>query len=332
MVHRFFRYLLRNQVILALFLLAAGWILIQIRDIILLVFLSYIIMSAIMPLVEYLRKKQFPKTLAVVIPYFGMVLAIVLVIVPLVPFVISQIQSLVSGFPFYLKQAAQTFGVSIDPAQVQVYLASELNSLSKNALIVTTKVFGGIFSILAIFIVSFYLLLNFNEFKRLFSKFFSHDTQPFVLTTLDAINYKLGAWLRGELLLMFFIGLMSWIVLAILRVPYALPLALLAGILEVVPTLGPTLSAIPAVVVALTVSPTLAVTVILAYIVIQMIENNFLVPKVMEKAVGLNPVVIILGVMIGANLMGIAGALLAIPLISFILVVFRSLEQNKSNN
>lgn len=280
-----------------------------------------------MPVVEYLQKKQFPKTLAVAIPYFGMVLAILLVFVPLVPFVISQIQSLISGFPFYLKQAAHTFGFVIDPAQVQIYLANELNSLSKNALIVTTKVFGGIFSLLAIFIVSFYLLMYYNEFKKLFSRFFSYERRPYILYTLDAINYKLGAWLRGELLLMFFIGLMSWIALTILNVPYALPLALLAGILEVVPTLGPTLSAVPAVIVALTVSPTLAATVILAYVVIQLVENNFLVPKVMEKAVGLNPVVIILGVMVGTSLMGIAGALLAIPLISFILVVVKSFEQ-----
>lgn len=320
---------MKNQVIFGLFIVAAGWILLQIRDIILLVFLSYIIMSSILPLVEYLRKKHFPKTLAVAIPYFGMVLAILLIIVPLVPFVISQIQSLVAGFPFYLKQAAQTFGFSIDPAQIQAYLADELNSLSRNALIVTSKVFGGLFSLLAIFIISFYLLLYYNEFKRLFSRLFSHDTRPSVLATLDAINYKLGAWLRGELILMFFIGLMSWIALTLLNVPYALPLALLAGILEVVPTLGPTLSAVPSVIVALTVSPTLAITVVLAYIVIQLVENNFLVPKVMEKAVGLNPVVIILGVMIGTSLMGIAGALLAIPLISFILVVLKSLEHKE---
>lgn len=282
-----------------------------------------------MPFVEYLRKKRLPKTLAVAIPYFGMMLAILLVIVPLVPFVVSQMQSLVSGFPQYLKQAANIFGFSVDPVQVQAYLANEFNSWSKNALIVTTQVFGGLFSLLAIFIISFYLLLYYDEFKRLFSRLFHYDTRPAVLSTLDAINYKLGAWLRGEIVLMLFIGLMSWIALTLLGVPYrlVLPLALLAGILEVVPTLGPTLSAVPAVVVALTISPTLAVTVILAYIVIQMIENNFLVPKVMEKAVGLNPVVVILGVMIGANLMGIPGALLAIPLISFIIVIFKSIGQ-----
>lgn len=329
MVHRFFGYLLRNQVVFALFVIAVGWLLIQIRDIIFSVFLSYIIVSSIMPLVEYLRKKRFSKTLAVGISYFGILFAILLVVVPLVPFVISQIQSLVSGFPNYLKEAALTFGVRIDTMQVQAYLANELNSLSKNALIVTTKVFGGIFSLLTIFIITFYLLLYYEEFKVVFSRLFHKDKRAWVLATFDAINYKLGAWMRGEIVLMFFIGFMSWIVLTILGVPFALPLALIAGILEVVPTLGPTLSAVPAVIVAFTVSPTLAVTVVIAYIIIQMIENNFLVPKVMEKAVGLNPVVIILGVMIGANLMGVAGALLAIPLISFILVVFKSIGQEE---
>lgn len=328
MIQRFFGYLLRNQVLFALFIIAIGWILVQIRDILITAFLSYIIMSAIRPSVLYLQKKRFPRVLAVIIPFSGMLLAIFLLIIPLVPFVITQIQSLVTGFPHYLKEAAKTLGVAINTAQVQAYLTNELDTLSKNAFTVTTKVFGGIFSLMAIFIVSFYLLFYYGEFKRLFARLFRPDTRSLVLSTLDTINEKLGAWLRGQIVLMFFIGLMSWVALTILGVPYALPLALLSAILEIVPTLGPILSSIPAVIVALTVSPTLAITVILTFIVIQMIENNFLVPKVMQKAVGLNPVVIILGVMIGANLMGIAGALLAIPFISFIVVILKSLEQN----
>jgi predicted PurR-regulated permease PerM len=111
-----------------------------------------------------------------------------------------------------------------------------------------------------------------------------------------------------------------------LGLPYALPLALLAGILEVVPTLGPILSAIPAAAIAFTISPTLGFTIIIFYILLQALENQVLVPKIMEKAVGLNPVVVILGVMIGGNLMGISGALLAIPFISFLIVLFNSLN------
>lgn len=120
---------------------------------------------------------------------------------------------------------------------------------------------------------------------------------------------------------------MTFIALSILGLPFALPLAVLAGLLEAIPTLGPTLAAVPAVIVALTVSPSLAVLVIITYIVIQTLENNVLVPKIMQRAVGLNPVIVILGVMVGANLMGVVGALLSIPFLSFILVLYTSLEK-----
>ncbi len=123
-----------------------------------------------------------------------------------------------------------------------------------------------------------------------------------------------------------FIGTLTWIGLSILQLPYVLPLALLAGILEIIPTLGPILSAIPAAAVAFTISPTLGFAVIIFYILLQMLENQVLVPKIMEKAVGLNPVIVILGVMIGGNLMGISGALLAIPFMSFLIVLFNSLN------
>ncbi|MDO8515232.1 MAG: AI-2E family transporter, partial [bacterium] len=124
----------------------------------------------------------------------------------------------------------------------------------------------------------------------------------------------------------------TWLGLTIIGVPQAFPLAIIAGALEIIPTLGPILSAIPALIVALTISPTLTIFVIIFYIVIQQLENQFVVPKVMQQAVGLNPIIIIIGVMIGGNLMGILGALLVIP---FLLVVqeivanYRLLRANK---
>lgn len=329
MIQRFFNYLIRNQVVFTLFILVVGWILLQIRDILLSVFFSYIITSSIMPFVRFLRRKHVPKLPAVIIPFVIMLCAIVILIVPLIPFVITQIQSLISGFPLYLKEATQTLGFSLDYNQVQAYLANEAKNFGRNAFAVTTQVFGGIFSFMMIFIISFYLLLYYDEVKKIFAQLFRPDHRPYVLATLDKINEKLGAWLRGQILLCLFIGLLSWITLFFLGVPNALPLALLSGVLEVVPTLGPILSAVPAVIVALTISPTLAITVIIAYILIQLIENNLLVPKVMQKAVGLNPIVVILGVLIGANLIGFSGALLAIPLLTFIIVIIKSLGQKQ---
>lgn len=144
---------------------------------------------------------------------------------------------------------------------------------------------------------------------------------------VSLVNEKLGSWLQGQAILSLFIGLITWIALTLLGIPFALPLALLAGMLEVVPTLGPTLAAIPAVIVALTISPTMAVVVAATYILIQMLENQLLVPKIMERAVGLNPVIVIVGVSIGANLLGVVGALLAIPFISFCIVIYKAIAE-----
>lgn len=326
LLHRFLKYLIRNQILFALFLVACGWLIIQLRDIIVSIFLSYIIMAAIMPFVVYLRKKRFPKIISVLIPYLGILALIFLLVLPLVPFVIEQIQSLLKGLPLYLNRSATVFGFSIDAAHVANYLNGQIGALSTNAFDFTTKVFGGLFSVITIFIVSFYLLMYYDSFKTFVAHLFSPEYHDAVLKTLDRVNEKLGAWLRGQVVLSLFIGMMSWIALVILGLPFALPLALLAGILEVVPTLGPTLSAIPAVIVAMTISPTMAITVIIIYILIQAIEGHLLVPKVMQHSVGLNPVVVILAIMVGANLMGIAGALLAIPFVSFVIVLFNSLE------
>lgn len=326
MLHSFLKYLLRNQIILALFLVFFGWFVVQIRDIIVSIFLSYIIMAAVLPAVEFLQKKKFPKVLAVLIPYLSIITAIFLVVIPLVPFVIEQIQSLIIKFPQLLDQTVKNFGITVDQKQIQNFFTSQGSVIGKNALNVTGQVFGGIFSVITIFVVSFYLLMYSDAFKKFMANLFHDGSREYIHNTLDRVNEKLGAWLRGEVILMVFIGLFSWIGLTILGLPYALPLALMAGLLEAVPTLGPIISAIPAVIVALTVSPTMALTVVALYMLIQALENQILVPKVMQKAVGLNPVIVILSIMIGANLMGVAGALLAIPFVSFIIVLISSFE------
>lgn len=287
-------------------------------------------MSSVLPFVRFLRKRRIPKLPAVIIAFLGVVSAILLLILPLIPFVITQIQTLISGFPVYLKEATQTLGFPVDHNQIQEYLTNEAKNFGRNAFSFTTQVFGGIFSFLMMFIISFYLLLYYDEMKKLFASAFKPEHRPFILATIDKTNEKLGSWLRGQVILCFFIGLISWISLILLGIPNALPLALLSGLLEIVPTLGPILSAVPAVIVALTISPTMALSVIIVYILIQLIENNLLVPKVMEKAVGLNPVIVILGVLIGANLIGFAGGLLAIPLITFIIVIIRSFDHKST--
>jgi predicted PurR-regulated permease PerM len=326
MLQKFYDYLLKNQVIFAVVLIFLVWFLFLIRSIILSLFLSYIIMAAVLPITMFLRKIKIPKTLAVLIPYFTIILLLFILIIPLVPFVMEQLKSLILGFPNYLNQVINIFGFKVDPKHIQGYLDSQSNTISSNALQVTTTLFGGLFTLITVFIISLYLLLYNDSFKKNFAKLFHRDQHEKVLRTVSLVNDKLGAWLQGQIILSFVIGIVTWIALMLLGIPYALPLALLAGILEIVPTLGPTLAAIPAVIVAFSISPTMALVIIATYILIQTLEAQLLVPKIMQRAVGLNPVIVILGVTIGANLMGLVGALLSVPFISFIVVIYKSLE------
>ncbi len=129
------------------------------------------------------------------------------------------------------------------------------------------------------------------------------------------VESKLGSWLSGQLTLSFIIGFLSWALLSVLNVPFALPLAVMAGILESIPSLGPTIALVPTVIIALLMTnPITALLVLAGYIVIQQLENTFIVPKVMSNAVGIKPIVVIIAVTIGFALAGPIGALLSVPI------------------
>ena len=140
----------------------------------------------------------------------------------------------------------------------------------------------------------------------------------------------MGMWLRGQLFLSFIVGLLVYIGLLILGVKYALVLALIAAILEIIPFIGPTIAAIPAILVGLTDSWIKALVVVILYFVVQQLENHIIVPKVMQKAVGLNPIVVIIVIMVGAKLGGIVGALIAVPVAAAIGVFVGDIMRDKS--
>jgi len=327
MAYKLLSYIFRHQLLIVLLIVALGWTIVQLRDIITSLFISYIIMASLLPFVRFFKRKGLPQIISVLIPYLTTILILFILIFPLIPFALQQVQSLLANLPNFVDKAGRTLGFSIDANQIQSAVTSVATNLGKNAFAVTTAVFGGVFSILTILIVAFYLLLYHDKLKRTIADFFPRKDRDEIFDVLSQVDDKLGRWFRGQLTLCLVIGVMTFIALTILGLPYALPLAVMAGILEAIPTLGPTLSAVPAVIVALTVSPSLALLVVLTYIIIQTLENNLIVPKIMQHAVGLNPVLIILGVMVGANLMGVIGALLSIPFFSFLIVLYTSLDK-----
>jgi predicted PurR-regulated permease PerM len=320
-------YFLKNQIVAALILVVAGWFIIQIKEILILFFISYILTAALTPYAQILHGYKIPRTISVAIVYLVTLAIVVLLIVPLIPFFSAQVSSLIISFPRYLDGILNALGVEIGAPQLQSLLANQLENIGTNALAITGTILNLFFSLFLVFVVSFYLMLDHGRVKKELSLLFPKDEREKVEDLVEQVDNKLGAWFRGQLVLGIFIGVFTWMALSLISFPFALPLALLAGILEIVPTIGPILSAIPAVIVALSISPAMTLVIILIYIVIQLLENNLLVPKVMQQAVGLNPIVVILAISIGATILGVLGALLSIPFLTMIIVIVKNLRK-----
>ena len=320
-----FAFLSQNQIVTALLIVGIGWLIVEIRGILIALFVSYILMASIEPYAQALKRARVPSALAVIIPYLFAVIILALILLSLVPFLVSQIQILLSRFPSYLSSDVRFLGIPIGAVNLDEIAAKELGNIGENVIAFTSRIFGGLVSVISIFAVSFYLLLYRETVRENFVSLFSKPTQAKVRKITLLAEEKLGGWLRGQLVLSGFIGVVTWVALTILGLEFALPLAVIAGLLEIVPTIGPIIAAIPAIIVALNISFPMALIVGVAYFLIQLLENNILVPRIMQRAVGLNPIVIIIGIIIGGKLLGVPGALLAIPFISLLVVIYRNI-------
>ncbi len=175
--------------------------------------------------------------------------------------------------------------------------------------------------VLAITIVPFWTFFLLRDYELIRTSIY--NTLPSALredtrSILKLLDRTVGAYLRGEILLMVIIGVMQTIVLTVLGLDYALLLGVLAGLLEVIPNIGPTLAAVPAILVALTRSPGLAVATAVAANLVQNVENSIIVPRVLGRSVGLHPVVMMVMLVIGTEIAGLPGLLLA-PILSAVL-------------
>lgn len=303
----------KTVIFIALFVLAA-WIIYLIRDLLIILFVAAVFVSALSPMVNFFNRLRFPKVLSITVTYLIIATAVTGLIIGIFPPLFEESNKLIAVAPTLL---AQFFNItSIDKS----VFSSEIASISKNLFSITVSLFDNLLAAIFLLVLTFYMLLEKDVLESRISSLF-RGREERVKRLIVKIEEKLGAWLQGQLFLSLVIGLMSYIGLTLLSIPFALPLALIAGILEVIPVIGPIISAIPAIFLAVTISPVLGIMVALMYLVIQQLENHLIVPQVMNRAVGLNPLIVILAIAIGSRLLGIPGALLAVPLAVVIQII-----------
>ena len=306
-----------RTIVFTVFFLIGLWLLFQIRQIILGLFVGVILMSALNPIVDKMEKKYFPRVLATLLLYALILGGISLIIASVIPPLVEQTSFLMSRIPLYVQKSGI---LGIDPNLV-ISQMPKLADIPANILKLSLGVFSNIIGVLAILVITFYLLLERKNLQQHLVVLFGEGQEKKAEDFINKAEKRLGDWVRGEAILMSIIAMMTYVGLRFLGLEFALPLALLAGALEIVPTVGPSLAAFPAIIAGLTISPLMALAVAALYFLIQQIENHLVVPQVMKKAVGVNPLVTIISLAIGFKLGGMIGAVLAVPVVLLLQVV-----------
>lgn len=272
-------------------------------------------MSALAPAVRWLNSFRVPKALAIVLIYVVIFTTLGGILTISFTPLIEDTTKLFFALPSVLTELFKFSNIDVNLLQQQ------LPDLSKNILSISKSVFDNLITVILLLVLTFYLLLERESLEERLGSLFGNREERIKKLTVK-IEEKLGHWLRGQMMLSVIVGTLVYFGLSLLQIPYALPLALWAAVLEVVPVIGPIISAIPAILIAFTVSPVIGGGVATMYFVIQQLENNLIVPQVMKKAVGLNPLVVILAIAIGGRLLGIGGALLSVPLVVVLQTIF----------
>jgi predicted PurR-regulated permease PerM len=312
-----------------------SWFLYLVRDVLVLLYISALVAIGLGPLVNVIERNRFlmarrrvPRWLAILTIYLAVLTVIAGITLLVVPPLVAQARELWAAFPDLLHRAQLWLisrGLLSRELTVQEAVARTPvgNTDAVGAVIgAITGFVGGIFGFLTILILTFYMLVDGESFVAGFVRLFPRSERTRIREACRSVSTKVSAWLVGQLLLAGTIGSTAALGLYILGVPYFYVLALIAAIGEMIPIVGPVISAVPAVLVALTVSPTLGLAVIIFFLVQQQLENHILVPKIMERQVGVSAVMVITSLLLGGSLLGIVGAILAVPTAAILQVLF----------
>ncbi len=320
--------------------LGVALLVLRLIDVLLIAFVALVIAITLRPMVSALHHRGIPKVLALLLIYLGILGVLAGMFFLVIPVLIDQGGALIRGLPqMYASLVSSLAANSTEPIRTLSkllptgdQLASQLQAVSgvilTGALGIGMGVVSFITQIVSIVALSIYLTLGQSRLERFWLSLAPTAWRPGLLSVWREIESRLSGYLRGEILLMSSIGVSAGLGYWVIGLPFPLALGALAGLLEFVPMVGPTLGAVPAVLVALTISPHTALVVVVYSIVIQVAENNFLVPRLMGHSVGVSPVVVILAIFAFSSLLGIVGAFLAIPLAVILQVLMDHLVVN----
>lgn len=301
-----------KTIIFSVFFLIFLWFLFYIKDLLLQLFIALLFTTILDPFVTRLASFKIPRGIAILSSYILILGLLSGIVALLAPPLVEQTTNFANSLPGYISQLGIPPVVS---SEVNREFFTRMGSIPGQLLVFGASLLSNVVSVLAVLVFTFYLLLSRNKLDEQLGNFFGTEKTEKIVDLLARLERKLGGWARGELTLMFLVGLLNYIGLTILGMPFALPLAILAGLFEVVPYLGPIVAAIPGVLIGFGISPVTGFGVVIMAILVQQLENYVFVPKIMGKSVGVSPVIILLAFAIGERLAGVVGMIISVPFV-----------------
>ena len=293
----------------------------QLLGIAVFLFLSFVIMSAALPVINWFKKEGISKGWAIAVTYFlGFVLLLAVVALIVIP-LINQINGLGKNIPVWVENITENLkeldvsGFVINEALTQWFERFTSADSFKNI----TSAIGGAAEwasiVLASFVFSVYLILDHDKvLDFVLIRIHSDEKRSRVKKLVLDLEYKLGKWLIGQATVSAIAGTTLGLVLALFRIPFALPMGVLVALLSAIPSLGATIASIPPLLTALILKgPMTALIILLIFLVYQQVENNLIIPKVMGNAVEVKPTLILLAAITFLILFGVWGAVLSVP-------------------
>ena len=315
--------------------LAGLWLLWVIKDILFILLLVLIIVAAISPVVNKLSKK-IPRLLAIILVYLLMVILLGLFSYLIFPPLVTEVKELSKQLPDLALINSPEYvtlkAVIVSSQEGLVSLAKELTNFSSRIYSTTLGFFGGIITVITVIILSFYLLIEEHGARNFIKQHLPIENRETTVEILRRVVYKIGSWIKAQLWLGLIVGLLNFVGLLIIGLPYAISLAIWTAVTELIPYVGPVLGGIPTVIVAFLffpAEPIKWVLIIIWFTAVQQLEAQFLVPKIMQKVIGLSPVIIILSILVGGKIAGLMGVILAIPTAAIISVLIQEYPKIK---
>lgn len=318
-----------------------AWIL---RDLVLLVITAIVIATAIEPGVMFFAKRHIPRVISVIVMYAIVLGGLFSLVYFFLPPILSDAQGVVTTIPQYLTSFDLPINVpSLGPIDtggskaetvlntIFAYRTAFVDS-SQGTLRLASVFFGGLFSLVLVIVLSFYFALQdtgVEDFLRLVAPSKQED---YVINLWHRAQKKIGQWMQGQLLLSLLIGVTTYLGLLILGVPYALLLAIMAAIFDLIPIFGSFIAGVAATLVAFTAGGlTLAFFVAGLYLIVNQLEAHLIYPLVVNKVVGIPPLLVILALIAGGTLIGFLGVLLSVPFAAVLREFLTDFEKHKKS-